>query len=74
MPVAYRLADGNTNDDPTHIPTWDQLVALLGVSDFLYIADSKLASSTAMGHIDRHGGRFVTVLPRTRAEDKWFRD
>src|SRR6266480_1904997 len=74
VPVAYRLADGNTNDDPTHIPTWDQLVALLGVSDFLYIADSKLASSTAMGHIDRHGGRFVTVLPRTRAEDKWFRD
>src|SRR6266516_173310 len=74
VPVAYRLVDGNTNDDPTHIPTWDQLVALLGVSDFLYIADSKLASSTAMGHIDRHGGRFVTVLPRTRAEDKWFRD
>ena len=27
-----------------------------------------------MRHIDGAGGRFVTVLPRTRGEDKWFRD
>jgi transposase len=27
-----------------------------------------------MRHIDGQGGRFVTVLPRTRGEDKWFRD
>ncbi len=25
VPMAYRLADGNTSDDPTHVPTWDQL-------------------------------------------------
>jgi transposase len=74
VPIAYRLADGNTSDDPTHIPTWDHLVELLGRTDFLYVADSKLASGTAMGHIHRHGGRFVTILPRTRAEDTWFRD
>jgi transposase len=74
VPVAHRLADGNTNDDPTHVPTWDQLVALFGRADFLYVADSKLASTAAMGHIAGHSGRFVTVLPRTRAEDRWFRD
>src|SRR6266545_4848675 len=74
VPMAYRLADGNTSDDPTHVPTWDQLVALLGRRDFLYVADSKLASGTAMRHIDAGGGRFITVLPRTRAEDRWFRD
>ena len=74
VPMAYRLTDGNTTDDPTHVPTWDQLVALLGRRDFLYVADSKLASGTAMRHIHGNGGRFVTVLPRTRAEDKWFRD
>ena len=74
VPMAYRLADGNTSDDPTHIPTWDHLVALLGRADFLYVADSKLACGTAMRHIDAGGGRFATVLPRTRAEDKWFRD
>ena len=74
VPITYRLADGNTNDDPTHVPTWDELVNLLGRTDFLYVADSKLASTAAMGHIDRRGGRFVTVLPRTRKEDRWFRD
>jgi len=74
VPITYRLADGNTGDDPTHVPTWDELVNLLGRSDFLYVADSKLASATAMGHIHGRGGRFVTVLPRTRKEDKWFRD
>ena len=74
VPMAYRLADGNTSDDPTHIPTWDGLVKVLGRRDFLYVADSKLCSGPAMRHIDGAGGRFVTVLPRTRGEDKWFRD
>jgi hypothetical protein len=74
VPVAYRLADGNTSDDPTHVPTWDGLVALLGRADFLYVADSKLCSRAAMGHINGHGGRFVTVLPRSRAEDGAFRE
>jgi transposase len=74
VPMAYRLADGNTSDDPTHIPTWDTLVQVLNRRDFLYVADSKLCSGKAMRHIDGEGGRFVTVLPRTRGEDKWFRD
>jgi transposase len=74
VPMAYRLADGNTNDDPTHVPTWDGLVNVLARRDFLYVADSKLCSGDAMRHIDGEGGRFVTVLPRTRGEDKWFRD
>ena len=74
VPMAYRLADGNTSDDPTHVPTWDGLVRVLGRRDFLYVADSKLCSGHAMRHIDSNGGRFVTVLPRTRGEDTWFRD
>ena len=73
VPLAYRLADGNTVDDPTHVPTWDGLVGLLGRTDFLYVADSKLCSRAAMGHLDSRGGRFVTVMPRSRAEDGAFR-
>jgi len=74
VPIAYRLADGNTSDDLTHIPTWTELVELLGTPGFLYVADSKLCTGTAMRHIHAHRGRFVTVLPRTRAEDRYFRD
>jgi hypothetical protein len=70
VPITYRLADGNTEDSTTHIATWDQLVAMLGRADFLYIADCKLATRDAMEHIDGHHGRFLTVLPRSRKEDE----
>jgi transposase len=73
VPVAYRVAGGATNDDTTHIPTWDSLVELLGRSDFLYVADTKLANREAMAHIAGAGGRFITVLPKTRKEDAFFR-
>lgn len=74
VPICHRVADGNTNDDLLHIPTWDQLVNLLGRSDFLYVADAKLASRDNMDHIDAGRGRFLSVLPATRAEDRQFRD
>lgn len=74
VPIAYRTADGNTNDDVTHIPTWDQLCRLVGQPGFVYVADAKLCSHEAMGHIAGHGGRFVTIVPRGRREDTWFRD
>ncbi len=73
VPVIYRLADGNTSDDPTRIPAWDTLVKLTGSPGFLYVADCKLASDKAMSHIRRGGGRFITVLPRSRKEDAAFR-
>lgn len=73
---AHRLPGGrrNTPDDLTHIPTWDELRALVGKADFLYVADGKLCSKEAMGHIAARGGRFVTVVPHGRREDTWFRD
>lgn len=74
VPIAYRVADGNTPDDVTHVPTWDELVHLVGRSDFMYVADSKLCSKEAMGHIASNGGRFVTVVPHGRREDTWFRE
>lgn len=74
VPICHRVADGNTNDDVLHIPTWDLLVSMLGRVDFLYVADCKLCSRVAMDHIHRHGGRFLTVLPASRKEDAQFRD
>jgi len=37
------------------------------------VADSKLCTRENMGHIHSRKGRFLTVMPRTRAEDGWFR-
>ena len=73
VPVAFRCTDGNTSDSVTHIETWNTLRTVAGRSDFLYCADSKLCSRENMDHIDRAGGRFVTVMPRSRLEDEQFR-
>jgi transposase len=73
VPVHFRCADGNTTDVRTHIETWNTLRALAGRADFLYVADSKLCSHDNMDHIARAGGRFVTVMPRSRQEDAQFR-
>jgi transposase len=73
VPIAHRLLDGNTNDDQTHIATWDGLVKLVGTPGFLYVADCKLATREQMSHIDSHHGRFLSILPRSRSEDPQIR-
>jgi transposase len=73
VPVQFRTADGNTSDSVTHIETWNTLRTVAGRPDFLYVADSKLCSHDNLTYIDHAGGRFVTVLPRSRREDKQFR-
>jgi transposase len=73
VPASFRCADGNTNDSVTHIQSWEALRAVAGRPDFLYVADSKLCSYENMQHIHAAGGRFVTVMPRSRQEDARFR-
>jgi transposase len=74
VPVQFRCADGNTNDAVTHIETWEALRRATSRPDFLYVADCKLCSYENMRHIHSHGGRFVTVMPRSRKEDDLFRE
>jgi len=74
VPIWCSIDHGNITDDQTHIGTWDTLRRLVGRTDFLYVADSKLCTKDNMAHIAGQGGRFVTVLPQSRREDTWFRD
>jgi transposase len=73
VPVHCKTYDGNTTDDQVHRDTWDFLCHILGHADFLYVADSKLCTRDNMSHISAGPGRFLTVMPRTRAEDGLFR-
>jgi len=73
IPVQFRCADGNSSDAQTHLETWETLRAVAGSEEFLYVADSKLCNREAMDYLDRRRGRFVTVLPRSRLEDREFR-
>jgi Domain of unknown function (DUF4277) len=70
VPVAHRLVDGSTEDSTTHVETWDALAAMLDSVSFTYVADCKLATRDNMDHIALKGGRFLTILPRTRKEDE----
>jgi transposase len=74
IPVQFRCCDGNTSDVVTHEATWDSLCQVTGRPDFLYVADCKLCNEDAMNHIDRRRGRFLTVMPRARLEDREFRE
>jgi transposase len=74
VPVHCKTYDGNTPDDAVHTDTWDFLCQIIGNADFLYVADSKLCTRENMGHIAAGKGRFLTVMPRIRAEDAWFRE
>lgn len=73
IPVQFRVESGNTTDDQTHQTTWDLLCQISERRDFLYVADSKLATRENMAYIHQRGGRFLTVLPRTRSENEKFR-
>ena len=72
VPLSYKLFDGNTNDDVTHIPNWNGLRTLLEKEDFIYVADCKLCSQKNLTHIARNGGLFITIVPKGRKEVKQF--
>lgn len=72
VPLSYKLFDGNTPDDVTHIPNWNALRSLLDKEDFIYVADCKLCSLENLGHISANGGFFITIVPKGRKEVKRF--
>ena len=73
VPIAHEVYSGNRTDDTIHRSNIDQLRQILGRTDFIYVADSKLCTRKNLAHVTQYGGQFVTVLPRTRVEDRQFR-
>ena len=74
VPINHQVLSGNRADDTVHQDNLEELRQILGRKDFVYVADSKLGSSENLKEIAGHGGKFVTVLTRTRKEDKYFRE
>jgi len=74
VPVHCKVFDGQTSDDAVHPQTWEFLQRVIGHANFLYVADSKLCTRENMSFIASHRGRFLTVMPRSRSESRWFCD
>jgi transposase len=71
--VTDRALDGLYTVDDLHDDTHRRLRKLLGRSDFIYVADCKLATADNLRKIVSREGRFISVMPRTWREDKEFR-
>jgi transposase len=74
VPLLHHVWSGNRTDDSVHRRNTDDLRHLLGRDDFVYVADGKLCTADKLKAIADYGGKFVTILPRTRREDARFRD
>ena len=74
VPISHRVYDGNQTDDRLHPANHKALQKLLRRSDFIYVADCKLATEENLHKIAVCNGLFVSVMPRTWKEDGQFRD
>lgn len=72
VPLYFKVWDGNTTDDTTHLSNWMSLRSLVGHANFIYVADCKLCVKDTMQFIDTEGGVFITVMPETRLEINRF--
>jgi transposase len=73
VPISHRIYSGNETDDRLHPANHKALQRLLQRTDFIYVADCKLATDENLQKISAWDGRFVTVMPRTWKEDERFR-
>lgn len=65
VPLLSATVAGNAADDPLYVPTWQDLVALLGHADFLLVADSKAAALSTRATIAGGGGYYLIPMPLT---------
>lgn len=73
VPLSHEVYSGNRNDDTIHRGNLEKLRQILGRDDFVYVADSKLCTRKNLSYMEKYGGKFVTVMPRSRAEDRRMR-
>ena len=73
VPIAHQIYSGNQTDDRLHPANHKALQKLLQRVDFIYVADSKLATEENLRTISACQGLFVSVMPRTWKADATFR-
>lgn len=73
VPISHQVYNGNQSDDILHGANHRALQQLLSRTDFIYVADCKLATDDNLRKLSAWRGRFVSVMPRTWKEDGQFR-
>jgi len=73
IPLVHKVYNGNQTDDTLHVENYENLMKLLKNTDFIYTADSKLATETNLAKISSYEGRFISILPATWKEVSEFK-
>jgi transposase len=63
FPLFQQAYSGNTADVETYVEQWQNIIDLLGKSDFLFVTDSKIVTKENMAHIADNGGFFLAPVP-----------
>ncbi len=74
IPIHFKTYSGNVTDDKTHIESWSTLCQIKGSTDFMYVADSKLATNEQLCFIKNKGGKAISIMPKTWREYSCFID
>lgn len=74
VPIHHKAYAGNRTDDTTHMETWNTIKKITGFPQFLYVADCKVCTEKQLSYIVGHGGRVVSVIPKTRKEVGKFKN
>ncbi len=75
MPLLGATLSGNGTDESHYLPTWQQLVEIIGHKDFLFLADSKGSTWHNRAKINQKGGIYCFPLamhqPRPKLLTQW---
>lgn len=74
IPLVHKVYSGSQTDDRLHLENHRRLQRLLSRTDFIYVADCKLATEGNLDKISSCGGFFVSIMPKTWKADKVFRE
>jgi transposase len=74
FPLFQKAYSGNKADVDTYLEQWHNLIDLLGNSDFLYVADSKIITIDDMVHINDNDGYFLAPAPMYETYKNVFHD
>jgi transposase len=73
VPIFTNTVAGNAADDPLYVPAWREMVATMGHSHFLFVADCKAAALADRGQLDYEQGRYLFPLPMTGKVPEYLR-
>jgi transposase len=74
MPLLGATLPGQGTDEAHYLPTWRQLVAIIGHKNFLFLADSKASTWANRALIDREGGIYCFPLAMSQPRPKILAD